>query len=79
MNSNGSRPAVSSLVTALARQNWPAATFTRSVIGIPVGLLAIAIMIVAPPARPLRQFAFANLVNHRDGIDHQRIIGSANA
>ena len=63
-------------MTAFARQNGPAATFTCSVIGAAVGLLAIAIVIVAPPARPLRQIAFEHVIDHREGIDDQRIIRS---
>ena len=66
-------------MAAFARQNRPGAAFTRSIEGAAVGLLPIAIVIVAPPARALRQIALEHLINHRDGINDQRIIRRTDA
>ena len=66
-------------MTTFAGKNGPAATNTRAIIGAPIGFLAIAIVIVAPPARALWQFAFEHLVNHRNGIHNEWIFRRTNS
>lgn len=64
---------------AFARQYRPAAAFPSAVVGAAVSLLSIAIVIIAPPTRALRQIAFEHLINHGDGINYQRVIRGAYA
>src|ERR1700676_2227803 len=71
--------AAQSVMGAFARQNRPAAAFPPTVEGAAIGLLSIAILIVAPPARRLRQNAFEHLIDHREGIEHQRVVRSPNS
>ena len=66
------------VMTAFARQNWPGAADTRSVEGLAVVLLPVAIVIITAPARTLRQSVLEHLIDDRDGIDDQRIICRAN-
>jgi hypothetical protein len=62
-------------MTAFARQNGPGAADTCPVEGAPIVLLPITVVIVTTPARALRQIVFEYVINNRDGIDYQRIIG----
>ena len=66
-------------MAALARQNRPAAADARAVEGAAVLLLPIAIVIVAAPARTLRQVALEQAIHDRDGIPHEGIVRRTNA
>ncbi len=61
-------------MAAFACQNRPGAAFTRSIECAAVGLLSIAVVVVAPPARSLWQIALQLLIDHHQRIDHQRVI-----
>ena len=69
MNGHGIAAGRQFVMAALAGQNRPGAAFTHAIERASVGLLAIAVMVVAPPARALRQIAFEHLINHRERID----------
>jgi hypothetical protein len=62
-------------MTALAGQNGPGASDTCPVEGAPIVLLPITVVIVTAPARALRQIVFEHMIDDRDGIDYQWIIG----
>ena len=61
---------------AFARQNRPATSFSRPIVGAAIGLLSIAIVIIASPARSLGQVTLEHLINHREGINYQRVFCS---
>ena len=66
-------------MAALARQNRPRAADTRAVESAAVILLPIAIVIVAAPARTLRQVALEQAIDDRDGIPHEGIVRRTDA
>src|SRR5437870_11849829 len=56
------------VMAALAGQQWPATASAGSIIGAAVVLLAVTIVIVAPPAWTLRQVPLQDLIDHCHGI-----------
>src|SRR5438132_1822436 len=66
------------VVAAFSGHNGPATANARSVESAAIILLPIAIMIVATPARALRQVMFEYAINHFDRVAHERIVRIAN-
>ena len=67
------------VVAALARQNRPRTADARSIESAAVILLPIAIVIVAAPARPLRQIALEHAIDDFERIAHDGIVRGTNA
>src|SRR5262245_30032950 len=67
------------VVAAFSRQNRPAPAHSSSIVSAPVSFLAVAVMIVAAPARALRQIVLLNPIDHFNRVKHQRIVWSSNA
>src|SRR5471032_2888853 len=66
-------------MAAFAGQNRPRTANARSVVGAAVRFLPVTIMIVATPARALRQIVFEHFINDRNGINNHWIIGRAHS
>src|SRR5215469_16148975 len=67
------------VVAAFACQNRPATAYARSVECAAIILLAVAIVIVTTPSRPLRQIVFEHAIDNLDRVAHERIVRTANA
>ena len=67
------------VMAALTGQDRPAASDARAVESAAVLFLSIAIVIVAAPARTLRQIVLENVIHDSDGVPHERIVRCADA
>jgi hypothetical protein len=67
------------VVAALARQNWPRAADPGPIESAAVILLSITIVIIAAPARALRQVAFEQAIHDRNGVPHEGIVRGTDA
>ncbi len=61
---------------AFARQQRPDAPHAGPIERISIGMLAVAIIVVAVPAGPVRQIGLQQGIDHLDRVDHALIIGS---
>jgi hypothetical protein len=67
------------VMARVRRSNRPGPAHARAIESAAVGLLPVAVVIVAPPARPLRQIPPQNPVDHFNGREHDGIVRRANA
>ncbi len=67
------------VMAALARQNRPRTADPGPIESAAVILLSIAIVIVAAPARALRQVAFEQAIHDRNGVPHEGIVRGTDA
>src|SRR5882757_6325351 len=67
------------VVSSLAGQDRTRAPLTRSIVGIPIFLLAVAVVVVTPPRVPERRFDLQTMIDYLQRIDDQRIVSAPNA
>src|SRR5215472_820925 len=65
------------VMRSLSSEQRPGAADSRAVEGRTIHMLSVAVVVVAVPARPLRQFHFQQSVDHLNGIQNLRVIRHA--